>query len=146
MRKISRTTFNQTVKGMDIQIDPELNFSQHCEKQVNKGNQILGLIRRTYCYFDAESVTRLYTSLVRRHLEYGNAAWMPLYSKYITLLENVQRRATKLVPGLHDREYEDRMKQWKLPSLHYRRTRGDLIELYKHTHIACIISTRSTLN
>ena len=35
-----------------------------CEKQVNKGNPKLGLTRRTYSYFDAESVTRLYTSLV----------------------------------------------------------------------------------
>ena len=125
-------------KDLGIHIDPELNFSQHYEKQVNKGNTILGLIRRTYSYFDVESVTRLlYTSLVRRHLEYRNAAWMPLYSKDITLLENVQRRATKLVPGLHDREYEDRMKQWKLPSLHYRRTGGDMTEMY--IHMACII-------
>ena len=59
---------------------------------------------------------------------------MPLYNKEITLLENVQRRATKLVPGLHDRENQDRLKQLKLPSLHYRRTRGDMIELCKHTH------------
>ena len=51
-------------KDLCIHIDPELNFSQHCEKQVNKANKILGLIRKTYTYFDAESVTRLYTSLV----------------------------------------------------------------------------------
>ncbi|KAK2146020.1 hypothetical protein LSH36_639g01016 [Paralvinella palmiformis] len=31
-------------------------------------------------------------------------------------------------------EYEDRLNKLKLPSLHYRRTRGDMIELYKHTH------------
>jgi len=56
---------NKLEKDLGIHIDPELNFSQHCEKQVNKGNQILGLIRRTYSYFDVESVTRLYTLLVR---------------------------------------------------------------------------------
>jgi len=121
-------------KDLGIHIDPELNFSQHCEKQVNKANRILGLIRRTYSYFDAESVTRLYTSLVRPHLEYGNAAWRPMYNKDTTILENVQRRATKLVPGLQEMEYEDRLKKLNLPSLHYRRTRGDMIELYKHTH------------
>ena len=72
----------------------------------------------------------LYTSLVRPHLKYGNAAWRSLYNKYTTLLENVQRCAI----DLPDREYKDRVKQLKLPSLHYRRTRGDMIELYKHTH------------
>ena len=58
----------------------------------------------------------------------------PPQQKDITLLENVQRRATKLVRGLHEREYEDRLKQLKLPIFHYRRTRGDMIEMYKHTH------------
>jgi len=68
-------------KDLGIHMDHELNFSQHCEKPVNKGNQILGLIRRTYSYFDAESVTRLYTSLVRPHLKYGNAAGGPSTTK-----------------------------------------------------------------
>jgi len=58
----------------------------------------------------------------------------PSTKKDTTLLENVQRRATRLVPGLHDREYEDRLKQLMLPSFHYRRTKGDMIELYKYTH------------
>ena len=43
-------------------------------------------------------------------------------------------RAYTVVPGMHDREYEDRLNKLKLSSLHYCRTRGDMIELYKHTH------------
>ena len=50
------------------------------------------------------------------------------------LLENVQRRATKLIPELRDRDYEDRRRALKLPSLYYRRARGDMIEAYKFTH------------
>ena len=75
--------------------------------------------------------------MVRPHLEYSNAAWRLLYNKDVALLENVERCATKLVLGLHDREYKDRLKQLKLPSLHHRKTRGDMIELY--IHMACII-------
>jgi len=92
------------------------------------------LLRRIYSYFDAEYEIRLCASLVRPQLGYGNAAWRPVYNKDITLLENIQRRSTKLVPSLHDREYADRLKQWKLPGLHYCRTRGDMIELHNHTH------------
>jgi len=51
-------------KDLGIHTEPESIFSEHCEKQVNKGNQILCLICRTYFYLDAESVTRLYPSLV----------------------------------------------------------------------------------
>ena len=47
------------------------------------------------------------------------------------MIENIQRRATKLIPGLSDLSYEDRLRRLKLPSLSYRRSRGDLIEVYK---------------
>ena len=53
---------------------------------------------------------------------------------HIDELERVQRHATKLVPTLRDKSYEDRLQALKLPSLAYRRMRGDAIELYKFTH------------
>ena len=36
-----------------------------------------------------------------------------------------------MVPGLQNMEYGDRLKKLKLPSLEYRRARGDMIEVYK---------------
>ena len=50
------------------------------------------------------------------------------------MIERVQRRATKCVPGLRDKTYEERLYVMKLPSLKFRRKRGDFIELYKYTH------------
>ena len=32
-----------------------------------------------------------------------------------------------MIPGLHDMQYEDRLRKLKLPSLIYRRERGDMI-------------------
>ena len=74
----------------------------------------------------------LYTSLVRPHLEYGNTAWCPVFRKDSELLENAQRRATKLAPALRDMPYVERLAALELPSLYYRRARGDMIETYKH--------------
>ena len=48
-------------------------------------------------------------------------------------LENVQRRATKQIPGFKNMSYEDRLQKLKLPTLGYRRKRGDMIETYKIT-------------
>ena len=56
--------------------------------------------------------------------------------KHIQALENVQRRATKLVPEIKALSYEQRLFQLSLPTLAYRRARGDniMIETYKLFH------------
>ena len=123
-------------KDLGVHVDPSLTFSAHCKQQVNKANRLLGLIRRSCTYIDGDSLVKLFTALVRPHLEYANAVWYPAYTKDSTgdstLLENVQSRATKLVPRLRDEPYETRLQRQKLPSLQYRRVRGDMIELFKH--------------
>ena len=53
----------------------------------------------------------------RPHLEYANPVWNSYLKKHIDMIENVQRRATKMVPGLADLTYEDRLKRLKLPTL-----------------------------
>ena len=41
------------------------------------------------------------------------------------------RRATKLIPGLYDKPYKERLAAIKVPSMKYRRMQGDLILVYK---------------
>ena len=66
-------------------------------------------------------------SLVRLILEYANAIWGPYHITDQKLLERVQWRATKLVPSLKELPYAERLSHLQLPSLCYRRERGDLI-------------------
>ena len=112
-------------------MDNKLKFDSHIGTKVNKANSILGAIRRGFAYLDKETMLRLYTSLVRPHLEYANPVWNPRYMKDITMVENVQRRATKMIPEIRDLPYEERFKFLKLPTLAYRRIRGDMVETYK---------------
>ena len=70
---------------------------------------------------------RLYKALIRPRLGYVNVIWYPLAEKDINTIESIQRRATKLIPELKDRTYEE----LKLPTLIFRRMRGDTIESYK---------------
>ena len=76
----------------------------------------------------------LYKSLIRPILEYGNAVWCPYKAKDIDLIEDVQRYYTKRIIGMYDLSYEERLQALKLPSLCYRRVRGDMIEVFKITH------------
>ena len=50
------------------------------------------------------------------------------------MIENVQRRATKSINGLREKNYKERLEYLKLSTLQYRRYRGDMIEMFKITH------------
>ena len=47
----------------------------------------------------------------------------------------VQIRATKLVDGLKNMEYQERLKRCGLTTLLFRRMRGDMIEMWKHFNV-----------
>ena len=79
-------------------------------------------------------MVQLFKSMVRPIIEYANVVWAPYLKKDIILLESVQRHFTKKIKGLGEKSYEERLIILKLPSLQYRRLRGDLIEVYKILH------------
>ena len=56
---------------------------------------------------EEKMMLQLYKSLVRPILEYANQAWAPHLQKDIEAIENVQRRATRMIPGLKDKAYPE---------------------------------------
>ena len=114
-------------------IDKALNFSEHINSQVNKANRDLGITFRTFTFMDKEMFLNLYNyqSLVRPHLEYAVTVCAPLYKKDMIIIENVQRRATKLFKSISHLPYSKRLKSLGLPSLEKRRERADVVEVYK---------------
>ena len=72
---------------------------------------------------DKDTFILLYKAMVRPHLEYANSVWCPYKKGDIEDIEKVQKRATKLVISLKH-----------LPTLKYRRLRGDMIEIFKIVH------------
>ena len=53
---------------------------------------------------------------------------------HIDDIEKVQRRATKLLPDIAHLSYSSRLQELNLPTLVYRRLRGDMIETFKILH------------
>jgi len=121
-------------RDLGIKIDPTLTFTKHVTTQVKKANQIVGLIRRSFDYLDIPTLKKIYTGLVRPHLEYCVVVWAPRLEKDRQLVEGVQRRVTKLIAATRDLPYSTRLKIFDLPSMEYRRIRGDMIETWKFLH------------
>ena len=92
------------------------------------------MLTRVITNKDKDIMIPLFKGLVRPILEYGNVVWCPGLKRQIQLIENVQRKFTKRIKGLSHLEYEERLQSLRLPSLTYRRFRGDLIETFKILH------------
>ena len=103
----------------------------HINMSINKANRLLGIIIRSFCALDNNSFTLLYKAIVRPHLEYAATIWNPYKKGYIDDLENVQRRATKLLQNISHLSYPERLAALNLPTLVYRRIIGDMIETFK---------------
>ena len=125
--------FNE--KDLGVVIDSDLSFKDHIAEKIRKANSIVGLIYRSFDHLSPKLLRQLYVTFVRPILEYAQAAWSPVLRKHVNNIENVQRRATRLIDGYKNLTYSDRLVSLDLPSLEYRRIVNDMVEIYKHIHV-----------
>ena len=97
-------------------------------------------MRATFTCLDETTVPRLFTTMARPHLEYGNLIWHPRFRQDKVEVEKIQRRATKLIPNMKQLPYEDRLKVLGLlpvevihsPSVNSFKSRLDKFWLKEH--------------
>jgi hypothetical protein len=126
--------WSEVERDLGILVDTELKYREEIRTRVCKATSIVGIIRRTFTFLDEDMFVKFFKGLVRPHLEYASLAWTPTTIKETKDIEAVQRRATKQIPTLKNLEYEERLRKLKLPTLKFRRHRGDMIETYKILH------------
>ena len=92
-------------------------MAMQVEKVVKKAYGMLVFIGRGIEFKNWQVMLQLYRTLVRLHLEYSVQFWSPHYQKDVEALERVQKRFTRMLPGVEGNSYEERWEKLGLSSL-----------------------------
>ena len=131
----------ECVSDLGVTIDKKLCFNEHIANITRKAHQRANLIHRCFTSKNIDLLVKAFKTYVRPMLEYNSPVWSPSLKKDIILVESVQRRFTKRLPGLSIMTYHSRLKLLNLESLELRRLRSDLSLVYKILFgIVCIDS------
>ncbi|KAJ7395269.1 hypothetical protein BTVI_156955 [Pitangus sulphuratus] len=108
----------------------KLDITWHCVLAAHKANCILYCIKRSVASRSRE-ILSLCSALTRPHLEYCVQLWSPQQKKDMELLEQVQRKAIKMIRVLERLSCEDSLRELKLFILEKRRLQVDLTAAFR---------------
>jgi hypothetical protein len=124
-----------TVRDLGIMVRGNLKTSDHTAKARKGGLRMLWALKRSFKDWSTIAASRLFRTFVRPILEYGAPAYYPSTKSECYMLEKVQRLATRMISQLKGIPYEERCSRLNLFTLEYRRSRADLIMVFK---IVCL--------
>ena len=105
----SRLTLDQLTskKDLGVYFASDLKWRTYCQHSAAKATAVLGQLRQAFHAWNTQSFKTLYPAFVRPHLEYASSVWNPHRRTDVKTIENVQKRATKLVSRLKKFSYSD---------------------------------------
>ena len=83
-------------RDLGIFVSSDLKWNIHVSNIASKANKVLGMLVKNFTCRDVDLWKQLYISLVRPHLEFASSVWNPYRQGDISILEKVQRRASKI--------------------------------------------------
>ena len=120
---------------LGVTITSTLSWSEHIHNTARKVRKLLGLLyRQFYGLVNPQQFMKLYSSIVRPHMEYANQVWNPHLKKNIDELENTQKMALRICTRQWDLSYGDLLLNSKILTLAARREYLSLCTFYKIIH------------
>jgi len=118
-------------KDLGITFTANLTWIEHHKIITAIAYQTLGLIRHTFKINNVEAKKQLYIALIHSQLLYCSQLWRPQLIKDITILERVQRIATKYILNDYTSSYKSRLQQLQMLPLMYVYELNDMMFLIK---------------
>ena len=87
------------MKYLGIYINSTLSWSAHCKAVAAKATKCLNFLRHTMWGATPAAKAMAYKCIIRPLMEYSCQVWNPFTDKDISMLEKVQRRASRWVCG-----------------------------------------------
>jgi ribonucleases P/MRP protein subunit RPP40 len=94
-------------KDLGVMISEDLKASRNFQEVYSRASRALGMMKRSIVYKTRDVLLPLYKALVRPLVEYCVPAWSPHYQKDEELLERIQHRFTRMIPGVGDLTYSE---------------------------------------
>ena len=107
-------------------------MSRQCVLAAQKANCILGCNKRSMTCRLWEVIVPRHPAPVRTCLESCVQLWGSQHKKDMEMLEQVQRRATRMIKELEHLSSEDRLRELGVFSVDKRRLQGDLIAAFQY--------------
>ena len=123
-------------KYLGVLLSDDLSWGPHISRTAVTASQKLGFLKRNLKRCPAGLKRMAYVSVVRSGLEYASTIWDPHPVKHNNLLENVQRKATRLLTSDYQRtsRVTRMLNTLQLEPLEDRRRANRLTLLYKIIH------------
>ena len=121
----------EEVRDLGVLLTKNLKPTAQCARAAKTARAVLGQISRAFQYRDKRTFVQLYKMYVRPHLEFAVQAWAPWTQTDIEVLEKVQQRAIGMVAGMRARDYQGRLAELDMTTLHERRHQADMHFVYR---------------
>ena len=122
--EVVKLEVTESERDLGIIVSATGKTNQQVLSASSKANSVLGMMRKTFRFFNKSLFLLLYPTFIRPHLEFPSSAWNSMTIADKKRIESVQRRATKMVIEIRSLGYENRLLELKLTTLEMRRKRG----------------------
>ena len=119
------------LRDLGVEISCNLKFDEHIANAVTSASRMVGWAMRTFSRRSRNTMLTIWRCLVQPKLDYCSQLWSPSDQASIAKLEGVQRNFTRLIKGMEDKDYIERLDLLKMYSQERRRERYQIIFIWK---------------